>query len=207
MHKPSKLVEVLVCGRVPWAHPKDERITLAQQVAQLPSHICPAVEHVRRCLALRAEKAFGTSVASGAADGAKASGPRLILPHKAQQARAGNFQASRALPCSNQRFSNPRSRLHSQTSWPSSRVVLWLKKAAHLIASHVGCTPRSASRLASLALKSSERHGLREAVVVLSVLSETETFVEASLHMLNAVSRGDLGYDPELSIIASDRYW
>ena len=50
-------------------------------------------------------------------------------------------------------------------------------------------------------------HGLREAVVVLSVLSETETFVEASLHMLNAVSRGDLGYDPELSIIASDRYW
>jgi hypothetical protein len=58
--------------------------------------------------------------------------------------------------------------------------------------------------LAWLALKSSERHGLRETVVV---LSGTETFVELSLHMLNAASRGDLGYDPELSIIASDRYW
>jgi hypothetical protein len=55
--------------------------------------------------------------------------------------------------------------------------------------------------LAWLAFKSLERHG----TVVL--LSGTETFVELSLHMLNAASRGDLGYDPELSIIASDRYW
>jgi hypothetical protein len=31
----------------------------------------------------------GYSHASGAADGAKASGPRRVLPHKAQQARAG----------------------------------------------------------------------------------------------------------------------
>jgi len=90
MHEPPKLVEVLVGGRVPWAHPKDKRVTLAQQVAHPSSHIGPAVEPLRRCLALRAEKAFGTSVASGAADGAKASGPRrVLLSHKAQQARAG----------------------------------------------------------------------------------------------------------------------